>query len=200
MDIILYPNFIMKLLHTVYMLVGVLVGESNSHTSPCICTTVPCPVVGNNSLEEGGGGAGVYQYINHSGFSVVSTAFATITSKDLDMGTGTTTCTQEYSRMLDDDVDKDCDAGHILAHRLGGPGNQPINIFPQKASVNRGSYAQFEGSIYDCIAGGATSAYLTWSFAYLQPNYTKPKQVVYTATFTGGECKDMNGTFDNEGN
>ena len=68
MDIILYPNFIMKLLHTVYMLVGVLVGESNSHTSPCICTTVPCPVVGNNSLEEGGGGAGVYQYINHSGF------------------------------------------------------------------------------------------------------------------------------------
>ncbi len=33
--------------------------------------------------------------------------------------------------MLDDDGVKDCDAGHILAHRLGGPGNQPINIFPQ---------------------------------------------------------------------
>ena len=67
MDIILYPNFIMKFLHTVYMLAGLLIGESNSHTSPCICTTVPCPVVGNNSLEEGGGGAGVYQVHNSLG-------------------------------------------------------------------------------------------------------------------------------------
>ena len=47
------------------------------------------------------------------------------------MGTDTTTCTQNYSRSLDDDGVQDCDAGHILAHRLGGPGNQPINIFPQ---------------------------------------------------------------------
>lgn len=39
--------------------------------------------------------------------------------------------TQNYSRSLDDDGVQDCDAGHILAHRLGGPGNQPINIFPQ---------------------------------------------------------------------
>ncbi len=62
---------------------------------------------------------------------MVTSATATITIADLDKGTDTTSCTQSYSRMLDDDGVQDCDAGHILAHRLGGPGNQPINIFPQ---------------------------------------------------------------------
>jgi hypothetical protein len=37
---------------------------------------------------------------------------------------------------------KDCDAGHILAHRLGGPGNQPINIFPQVC------WRSFEGATF----------------------------------------------------
>ncbi len=62
---------------------------------------------------------------------MVSTVSITISSKDLDTGTDTTSCTQTYSRNLDDDGVQDCDAGHILAHRLGGLGNQPINIFPQ---------------------------------------------------------------------
>ena len=73
----------------------------------------------------------------------------TITKSNLDGGTGTTSCTQSYSRTLDDDGKEDCDAGHILAHSLGGPGNQPINIFPQDAHVNRGAWAQYEGDIYD---------------------------------------------------
>lgn len=60
----------------------------------------------------------------------------TITKNDLDKGSDTTDCTQKYSRMLDDDGVQDCDAGHILAHRLGGPGNQPINIFPQVANYS----------------------------------------------------------------
>jgi hypothetical protein len=190
----------MKFVALVCLLLNLGIEETQTHTTECICTTVPCPVNGNNSLTEGGGSTGVYHYITHSGFPVVGSASATITPKDLDMGTGTTTCTQEYSRMLDDDAVKNCDAGHILAHRLGGPGNQPINIFPQKASVNRGSYAQFEGDIYECIAGGATSAYLTWTFRYLHPNNTKPANVTYTAVFSGGVCGNLNGTFDNEGN
>jgi hypothetical protein len=41
-------------------------------------------------------------------------------------GSNTTTCTQNYARSLDDDGVQDCDAGHILAHRLGCPCNQPI--------------------------------------------------------------------------
>lgn len=65
---------------------------------------------------------------------MVKSASVTITKANLDKGTDTTSCTQDYSRSLDDDGVKDCDAGHILAHRLGGPGNQPINIFPQVKS------------------------------------------------------------------
>ena len=33
---------------------------------------------------------------------------------------------------------QNCDAGHILAHRLGGPGVQPTNIFPQVREFRQG--------------------------------------------------------------
>jgi len=138
----------------------------------------------------------VYYYVTHNGHAVVSSAHGNITIADMDMGTETTSCTQSYSRSLDDDGVEDCDAGHILAHRLGGPGNQPINIFPQDLSVNRGSYAQFEDSIYDCVEGGA-AAYLTWDFTYETTENTKPYKVKYTASFTGGSCEDLSETFSN---
>lgn len=54
------------------------------------------------------------------GIAVVTSASVTITKSNLDKGTDTTSCTQTYSRNLDDDGVKDCDAGHILANRLGG--------------------------------------------------------------------------------
>lgn len=82
-------------------------------------------------MFSGGGGTGKYTYATHNGVPVVTSVSATITKSDLDTGSDTTSCTQSYSRTLDDDGVVDCDAGHILAHRLGGPGNQPINIFPQ---------------------------------------------------------------------
>lgn len=78
-----------------------------------------------------GGEAGTYQYVDHNGTPVVSSASVTVTASNLDKGTDTTSCTQDYARSLDDDGTQDCDAGHILANRLGGSGNQPINIFPQ---------------------------------------------------------------------
>lgn len=92
---------------------------------------------------------------------------------------------------------EDCDAGHILANRLGGPGNQPINIFPQDLSVNRGSYAQFEGDIYECISGGASSASLSWTFTYESTSHTKPYKVSYSATFEGGPCTSLSQVFSN---
>ena len=76
---------------------------STSSDSTCVCTTVPCPVPGNNYIEEGGGGQGKYRYTDHQGQAVVTSAEATITKANLDQGTGTTSCTQAYSRMLDDD-------------------------------------------------------------------------------------------------
>lgn len=144
----------------------------------------------------GGGSKGTYNYVNHNGIAVVSSASVTIYPTDLDKGSDTTSCTQSYSRSLDDDGVQDCDAGHILAHRLGGPGNQPINIFPQDLSVNRGAYAQFEDKIYDCVAT-ATSGSLSWSFTYASTSNTKPTGVEYKATFSGGSCSTLSQSFTN---
>lgn len=143
----------------------------------------------------------------------MSSASVTVTLADMNKGSDTTSCTQDYSRSLDDDGTKDCDAGHILANRLGGPGNQPINIFPQVLKfnfisliylniskdlhVNRGSYNQFEGEIYDCIQGGASSAYLSWTFTYASTTNTKPISLMYSAAFSGGSCADKYSEFSN---
>jgi hypothetical protein len=71
--------------------------------STCVCTTVACPKQGKNTLTEGGGSQGVYYYSDHAGHAVVTSASVTITKSDLDKGSDTTSCTQEYSRTLDDD-------------------------------------------------------------------------------------------------
>ena len=168
----------------------------------CVCTTVQCPVPGNNPLTEGDGGAQItYRYTDHNGQPVVTSAEGYVYPSSLGHGTDTTSCTQAYSRMLDDDGEKNCDAGHILANHLGGLGNEPINIFPQSASMNRGTYAQFEGKIYDCIdSKGCNSGYLTWKFTYADSTRTKPDKVHYEAVFDGGECGKLEETFDNTGN
>lgn len=171
-----------------------------SGSPSCVCTTVPCPVSGANTLHMGGGTAVItYQYIQHGDYDVVESASGDITVADLDHGTDTTSCTQKYARILDDDGIEDCDAGHILANRLGGYGNEPINIFPQAPSINRGAYAQFENNIYDCVQSGATSAHLHWLFTYGNSTATKPIQVEYTASFLGGKCTKMSSTFTNIG-
>jgi ribonuclease T2 len=169
----------------------------SSSSSLCVCTSVPCPINGYNYLTTGGGAIGKYYYSTHNGYPVVTSASITITASNLDTGTDTTSCTQDYSRMLDDDGVKDCDAGHILANRLGGPGNQPINIFPQDSSINRGTWSQFEGNIYDCIKGGASSAALSWQFIYESTTHTKPNKVTYSVAYTGGSCSAISTTFNN---
>ena len=40
-------------------------------TTSCICTTVPCPIVGENTLLEGLSGKGVYNYENNTDQAVV---------------------------------------------------------------------------------------------------------------------------------
>lgn len=62
----------------------------------------------------GGGAVGAYYYItasNSASTPVISKASITITAADLDQGSDTTTCTQNYARSLDDDGVEDCDAG-----------------------------------------------------------------------------------------
>jgi hypothetical protein len=128
----------------------------------------------------GGGGANItYTYATHGDFIVVVSAEGTITPESLDHG------------------EQDCDAGHILANRLGGYGNTPVNIFPQDASTNRGSYAQFEGDIYNCMKSGAKLGSLQWKFTYDNVEKTMPSGVVYSAQFEEGTCKSISSQFPN---
>ena len=60
-------------------------------------------VAGKNYLTFGGGGTATYIYEAHGSYIVVMSATASITNADLNKGTDTTSCTQQYSRMLDDD-------------------------------------------------------------------------------------------------
>ncbi len=166
--------------------------------STCICTSVQCPVVGVNTLVMGNGGSTVkYTYVQHNEHIVVSSVTGIVSPASLDKGTEPTKCTQDYSRMLEDDGLDNCDAGHIMANRLGGYGNEPINIFPQKFSINRGPYAQFEGKIYECIKSGANQATLNWQFSYETTNHTMPNKVVYSAQFDKGDCTHLEDTFSN---
>lgn len=180
------------------VLVWFFVCLNTVYATTCVCTTVPCPVDGLNNAIMGGGGANItYIYETHGDNIVVKSADGTITPESLDHGTETTSCTQKYSRMLEDDGEQDCDAGHILANRLGGYGNTPVNIFPQNASVNRGSYAQFEGTIYDCMKSGATLGTLQWKFTYDNAEKTMPSGVIYSAQFDGGTCESISSQFPN---
>ena len=185
------------MIRTIFFLFSLVFENMVDSASQCICTTVPCPVQGNNIITEGGGGYGSYYYIMHNDYPVVINANGAITPLDLDHGTDTTSCTQHYSRMLDDDGIQDCDAGHILANRIGGYGNEPLNIFPQDASVNRGSYAQFENLIYHCIDSGAKDANFNWEFAYENETRTKPYQIEYSVSFNGGNCTYLSSVFTN---
>jgi hypothetical protein len=164
----------------------------------CYCTTVPCPIEGNNYLTIGGGTTGTYYYTLHNNIPVITSVNIRISIVNMNKGSETTTCTQNYARSLDDDGLQDCDAGHILANRLGGPGNQPINIFPQDLSINRGSYAQYEDMIYACITTKDVNyADLSWLFIYSSNSKTKPISIKYDVKYTGGTCLSTSETFSN---
>jgi hypothetical protein len=169
-----------------------------STASDCVCTQVDCPIVGKNTVIMGNGGTTItYTYAQHKDEIVVVSATGTVLPTSLDNGSETTSCTQKYSRMLEDDGKDNCDAGHILANRLGGYGNIPTNIFPQDPSINRGSYAQFEGKIYDCIHNDTIQGDLSWTFYYESNTHTMPNRIEYAAIFTGGYCDNMSSEFTN---
>mgnify|MGYP000005489840 FL=1 len=129
----MFSGFRLTTISILYSLFSVLTYSVTGST--CICTSVQCPVVGVNTLVMGNGGSTVkYTYIQHNGHAVVSSVTGIVSPASLDKGTEPTKCTQDYSRMLEDDGLENCDAGHIMANRLGGYGNEPINIFPQKFS------------------------------------------------------------------
>lgn len=164
--------------------------------SYCVCTKVECPEIGRNNIIMGNGFANMdYYYDKHENYIVVSHANGIVMPNSLDNGTETTTCTRKYSRMLEDDGYQNCDAGHILARRLGGYGNQPLNIFPQNSKINQGVYNQFESLIYHCIKEGSIG-FLSWEFFYNNKTSTQPNKVIYSAFFDKG-CDFIREEFTN---
>ena len=179
------------------LLLGLLFPYNFAQSSSCVCTTVDCPVEGKNTVIMGDGNANItYMYSMHNDYEVVISASGTVEPDSLDHGSETTSCTQKYSRILEDDGYENCDAGHILANRLGGYGNIPTNIFPQNANSNRGVYAQFEGAIYNYIKNNMINAAVKWEFFYKSNKYTMPYSVNYTAIFDDGYT--INSLFANE--
>ena len=187
----------MYLKTSIFFILCGLVKALTDNESQCVCTTVECPVEGKNIIAMGDGYADMtYYYENHNGYNVVVSAKGELTPGSLDTGTDTTTCTRKYSRMLEDDGEQVCDAGHILARRLGGYGNQPLNIFPQNSTINEGIFAQFEGKIYDCMQK-ANNGVLEWEFIYQSDERTMPDKVKYSASFDTG-CEPLSDIFDNK--
>ena len=96
------PPFHLSLGVLTVFLGACLVTASNA-TDACPCKTASCPEVGTNTLTVGSGKKATYVYVSHGGIPVVSSASVTITPSDLDKGSDTTSCTQEYARQLEDD-------------------------------------------------------------------------------------------------
>jgi len=137
---------------------------------------VDYPKAGTNVL-----GNSQYVYTAVGSKVRVSTAHSIVKQANLDTGSDTTQTTRDWahSQGLPND-----DAGHILANRLGGSGKDPVNIFPQNLSVNRGVYRVFEGHIADCVAGTAgVTATLDWTFTYPSSNATRPDGVTYCVKY-----------------
>lgn len=61
------------------------------------------------------GGGSIYYYTLHNNILVISSANVRVSMKNINKGTDTTTFTQNYTHLLDDNSIHDCNARHILA-------------------------------------------------------------------------------------
>ena len=149
----------------------------------CFCDEKKCPIIGYNYLyNEKSNITITYFYIKqNNGKIVVSNASTIISYESLDNGSSTNKCVEEYSKSLNDLNNTKVDAGHILAKRLGGLGTEPLNIFPQNYTINRGIYAQYENEIYQLIYKNTLkSIKLEWKFYYKTKKNTRPYKIKYS--------------------
>jgi len=137
---------------------------------------LPLCDLGKNILEPS-----IYEYEQASKLRV-TTATSTIDKSYLDTGSETTDAARTYARSLGLPTD---DAGHILANRLGGSGKDPVNIFPQNLSINRGSWRVFEGRIFDCLIETPAQiiAALDWTFTY-SGDETRATSIIYCVKYS----------------
>lgn len=147
----------------------------------CFCNIQKCPVIGYNILHKNAIIITYFYIQNYNNQIIVLNASAIISYQSLDKGTSTNKCVEQYSNSLNDIKNTTVDAGHILAKRLGGLGTEPLNIFPQNYTINRGIYAQFENEIYQFIYKNKSKyVQLKWHFFYKTNFNTRPNKIQYS--------------------
>ena len=78
----------------------------------------------------------------------------------------------------------------MIGKRLGGPGDDLVNIFAQNRSINRGDYRVFEQRIADYIeqGSGTIKAQINIVFGFnarsSRPN--RPVEIIYDVLFSDG--------------
>ncbi|HSN87046.1 MAG TPA: RHS repeat-associated core domain-containing protein, partial [Thermoanaerobaculia bacterium] len=120
---------------------------------------------------------------------------AHVTRADLDTGTGTNQTTRSFVHSIGNSND---DAGHPIANRLGGPGNDVEFIFPQDPSTNRGVFRMHEAQVYEDVdTPGAADISLQFHYT---GSSLRPDQITYDATIldtSGAVVTSYSETFDN---
>jgi len=126
---------------------------------------------------------------------------ATITTNELDGGTGTNAKIRKYAQDNAGPGHSKPDAGHLIARRLGGPGNNEDNIIPQEASINRGAYRVFEDEVYHIIdEHGQADVTVTLHYPAHDPNTLRPERIEYVVHYedAAGQGWVRSEWFDNE--
>jgi hypothetical protein len=111
----------------------------------------------------------------------------------LDKGVAVTKQVRDWIRMTRNAND---DAGHIIAQRLGGPGDVAYNFFPQSRSISRGIWKTEEDLVYNWLQHYPDSSFVRMSFNFVYSDdemtntyATRPNFFVYHDEFylTSGE-------------
>lgn len=151
------------------------------------------------NVALGGGGDIIFNYRYTSlGDYVIDNAAVSISKANLDQGDAVTDSTRVYALKLNKHVEHFV-TGMVFGQKLGGPGSEPANVFPQSEVVQR-RFHTFEDRIHHCllVSDDSVSALLRVEFKYLTTTDTRPHGLYYTVTFQGNSrCRSTKMTFDN---
>lgn len=105
-------------------------------------------------------------------------------------------------KLLEDGYPGKDDAGHCIANRLGGLGNDLDNLFPQNCHVNRGKFKSLEGKVYKILKENKDWEARIEVQLHYSPNQKKPRRprkYSFVAKFfqNGTYKKQKKGTFSN---
>lgn len=146
---------------------------------------------------------GVFTYAqNSNAIFLIQSAIIIISKDNLDKGTLPNQIGYVYAMKLNQEG-KNILPGQILGSRLGGPGNELSNLFPQ-SPVMKPFYDKYEDQIYNCLNSGVSKdVTLRWTFYYRTGSIERPYKITYQANFRGWDsntpqqCQKSTMSFEN---